>query len=351
MTTRQAVAENGEQPARGKRRASRAKSASHGERHARGLRAFLYDAAAEDKQVQVSSRLAKDLSKDQLLWIDVDVESKGAVKQVRDLLDLDADDLGHEQRLPVRQQAESFSFTLPSLRSSEQDAELTDLTCVVSERWLVTAHSGQLAFVDAFDEHVRSDSTLGVLDGPGFLASLLEWELNEYFLAIDAVQREIDRIEEGILVEKSSERSLARLVEQRRRVTYLRGGLTPHRYVYSTLAHPSFDVVSGSDAAADFALLSERLEQAVQAAEGARDTIVGGVDLYMSQTAQRTNDVMKVLTVVSVLLLPASLLAGVFGMNMLPKVFLHSWFFIVVLAIMVAVSGSLLALLYRRGWL
>jgi magnesium transporter len=110
-------------------------------------------------------------------------------------------------------------------------------------------------------------------------------------------------------------------------------------------------VVSGSDAAADFALLSERLEQAVQAAEGARDTIVGGVDLYMSQTAQRTNDVMKVLTVVSVLLLPASLLAGVFGMNMLPKVFLHSWFFIVVLAIMVAVSGSLLALLYRRGWL
>jgi magnesium transporter len=71
----------------------------------------------------------------------------------------------------------------------------------------------------------------------------------------------------------------------------------------------------------------------------------------MTSTAQRTNDVMKVLTVISALLLPASLLAGVFGMNMLPDVFMHQWFFVVVIVLMVVVSGGLLRLLYRRGWL
>ena len=63
-----------------------------------------------------------------------------------------------------------------------------------------------------------------------------------------------------------SDRSLDELVGRRRRLSYLRGGLSPHRYVYGTLAHASFDVVSGSDAAGDFALLGERVEQAVQAA-------------------------------------------------------------------------------------
>ena len=48
----------------------------------------------------------------------------------------------------------------------------------------------------------------------------------------------------------------------------------------------------------------------------------------MTRTAQRTNDVMKVLTVISALLLPASLIAGIFGMNMLPDLFMHQWFFV-----------------------
>ena len=79
--------------------------------------------------------------------------------------------------------------------------------------------------------------------------------------------------------------------------------------------------------------------------------IVGAFDLVMTRTAQRTNDVMKVLTTVSVLLLPAALIAGIFGMNMLPKAFLHPWVFWVLIALMVTVSGSVLYAIHRRGWL
>jgi len=186
------------------------------------------------------------------------------------------------------------------------------------------------------------------LDAPKFPGSLLEWELNEFFLAMEREQRATDSIEEHILGDELTKRSLDELVARRRRVSYLRSGLSPHRYVDGTLEHASSDVVSDSDAAGDFALLGERVEQAVQAAQSARKPIVGAFDLYMTRTAQRTNDVMKVLAVISALLLPASLLAGIFGMNMLPDIFMHHWFFVVV---MVAVSGGLLAVLRRRGYL
>jgi Mg2+ and Co2+ transporter CorA len=321
-------------------------------KQAEGLRAFLYDAGAEDKEVDFSGHLTERLTKDQLLWVDVDLSSEAALEQLRTLVDLDDDEFSEEQRVPIREREEHVSFTILALSSGEGDSRLARLTCAVAARWVVTAHDGSLAFIDAFDEHVRADSSLGALDGPSFAASLLEWELNDFFLAVEAVQKTVDRLEERILgAEDLGTRSLDELVKQRRRLTYLRGGLGPHRYVYATLAHTSFDVASGSDGSADFAILSDRVEQAVQATEGAREMIVGAFDLYMTRTAQRTNDVMKVLTVISALLLPATVLAGVFGMNMLPDVFMHHWFFVVVIALMVVVSGGLLTLLYRRGWL
>jgi Mg2+ and Co2+ transporter CorA len=320
-------------------------------KQAKGLRAFLYDARARDKEVDLTEGLAGRLSKDQLLWVDVDLSSSAAVEQLRTLVEIDEGEFDEEGRLPIRERGGSFSFTVPALPSQEEGAELTPLTCIVSTRWLVTAHREEIEFLDAFDEHVHSDSPLGELDAPNFLASLLEWELNEFFLAMEREQRATDSIEEHILGDELTKRSLDELVARRRRVSYLRSGLSPHRYVYGTLAHASSDVVSDSDAAGDFALLGERVEQAVQAAQSARELIVGAFDLYMTRTAQRTNDVMKVLTVISALLLPASLIAGIFGMNMLPDLFMHQWFFIVVIVLMVAVSGGLLTLLYRRGWL
>jgi Mg2+ and Co2+ transporter CorA len=316
---------------------------------AKGLRAFLYDADAPDKEVALHDHLYRDLGKDQLLWVDVDLSSEAALDQLGTLVELGDDEFSDEERLPIRERGEYFSFTVPTLVSPDDDAELAPLTCIVETRWVVTAHHGKVAFLDAFDEHVRSDSALGQLDAPNFVASLLEWELNEFFLAIDAGQRATDSIEEKILSDKLSDRWLDELVGRRRRLSHIRGGLGPHRYVYATLAHRSFDVVSGSDAASDFALLSDRVEQAIQSVESAREMIVGAFDLYMTRTAQRTNDVMKVLTVISALLLPAALIAGIFGMNMLPDFFMHHWFFWVVVALMVVVSGGLLTTLYRRG--
>ena len=99
----------------------------------------------------------------------------------------------------------------------------------------------------------------------------------------------------------------------------LRRRLSPHRQVFVTLAHPSFDVISGSSAAAEFEVLADRLEVALQTIDSTREMIFGSFDVLMSRTAQRTNDIMRVLTIVSVSLLPMTVIAGVLGMNSMPK--------------------------------
>ena len=70
------------------------------------------------------------------------------------------------------------------------------------------------------------------------------------------------------------------------------------------------------NAAAPIGILHDRLERAIEAAENARELLVDSFTIHTTKVAQRTNDVMKALTVISIILLPISTLAGIMGMNM-----------------------------------
>jgi Mg2+ and Co2+ transporter CorA len=71
----------------------------------------------------------------------------------------------------------------------------------------------------------------------------------------------------------------------------------------------------------------------------------------MTRTAQRTNDIVRVLTVVSVTLLPAGVLAGVFGMNFRSPIFEASDLLLPAIGFIVAVSAAILVVARWRGWL
>ena len=118
---------------------------------------------------------------------------------------------------------------------------------------------------------------------------------------------------------------IACLVELRHDIGRLRRRFSPHRQVFATLAHPSFDVISGSLAAREFEFSPNAATVAAAGAVPAtRETVIGAFDLVMTQTAQRTNNGLRVLTTVSLILLPATVIAGTLGMNMVPAFLLHT---------------------------
>jgi len=112
---------------------------------------------------------------------------------------------------------------------------------------------------------------------------------------------------------------IACLVELRHETGRLRRRLSPHRQVFAKLSHPSFDVTSGRSAAREFGILAERLAMAMQAVQTTRETVIGAFDLVMTQTAQRTNNGLRVLTTVSLILLPATVIAGTWAWTWYPR--------------------------------
>jgi magnesium transporter len=85
--------------------------------------------------------------------------------------------------------------------------------------------------------------------------------------------------------------------------------------------------------------------------EDHRDVVEGLSDTADTLLSHRINEVIKILTIISVVMLPLTLLAGIYGMNVMLPLAHSPWAFPFVLALMVLITTGMLFYFKRRGWL
>ena len=120
--------------------------------------------------------------------------------------------------------------------------------------------------------------------------------------------------------------------------------------MFLALTRPEIDAVTTSKHTERFRELQSRLEEVVQAARDSRDAVVGSFDVLVARTGQRTNEIMKVLTLGTVLLLPGALIAGIMGMNFKLGIFEENSFFWVVLGLIAVLAAVTLVFARKRRW-
>ena len=232
------------------------------------------------------------------------------------------------------------------------DSEPVSIVCVVGKGWVVTTHAGPVPFLQDFRERASGGSELGALDAPSFLARLLEWQLTTYNAAIEDIAESIDDLDQDLLVSLQHHTDLLpQLVALRQRIAGLRMQLAPHSEVYARLASAELDHVSSRESAESFRALSRQVADVIATVEDTREMLLGSFDILMSRTGQRTNDVMKILTIASVVILPSSLVAGILGMNFHPPFFDSPNLFWAALGVMaMLICGTLIAA-RRMRWI
>ena len=214
---------------------------------------------------------------------------------------------------------------------------------------VLTIRDEEVAGLADFVDLVEGRSELGALDAATFVALLIDGLLGAYFAATEAIERDIDHLDDRALRATPGQSFVRELTILRRRIARLRRALVPHRGVVAALARPELGITPGGPD--PWPGLLDRLERAIDAVENARQLLLGSFDLVMTRTAQRTNDVVRVLTVVSVTLLPASVIAGIFGMNFTSPIFEGNGLFLIAVMGIAAVSAVILLIAHWRGWL
>lgn len=241
-------------------------------------------------------------------------------------------------------------LTLEALELADGDRlQRHEIDLVVGPNVVVSIHSGSRAAIERFKDGFDGETQLGALSAAELVSSLVDEVIAGYYLLAEQIEREIDELDQRALRGRSDEDLLAALVAVRGRVSLIRRTLAPHRWALAALARPELQ--------ADDALgrpwpgLVERLQGALDAVDLTREALLGTYDIHMGRATQRANDVMKVLTLLSAVLLPGVVLAGIMGMNFKLEFFDTPGNFFVVLGGMVALAGLILGIARWRRWL
>jgi magnesium transporter len=288
--------------------------------------------------------------------VDIDLEAGGTLDAVSGVLKLDARERRRIESdtasARLVQSAGRLHLTLEVLEpaSDGDDDALArrELDLLAAPNLVVTIHRGPVRAIDRFSAGIAGDSSLGVLDAGDLLSGLVDEVIAGYYGLAEHLEREIDELDQLALRGGGGD-LLADLVAIRRRIGVIRRVLTPHRGALAALARP--EMRAESDIGRPWPGLVDRLEGAIAALDSLRDALLGTYDIHMGRAAQRANDVMKALTLLSALLLPAVVLAGVMGMNFKVPFFDEPGNFYVVLAAMIAFAVLLLAIARWRRWL
>lgn len=216
---------------------------------------------------------------------------------------------------------------------------------------ILSVHADPLNFVDELRSREGRRSKVGALTAESFVASLLGWHLDSYFQAASEYERHVERLEVSVLRSHEGER-LIELRQLRKGASRLRRMLAPHRYIFSSLARPDFRPESCSDAKKHFGLLADHYERAMDVIENARELMIGSFELFSNQVALQTNETMRVLTFITIVIGLQTVVAGVLGMNFDAPFFkTHALgFWIALVGMGVLCAGSLLIGRWRRWY-
>ncbi len=292
------------------------------------------------------------------MWVDIDDrDDRRSIEEVVRLLglaDVDLDRLGADGgRARLTRTTDRLHITLESLEAKESPEGdrliRRELDIIAAPNVVLTAHDGPVAALDRFRKGLDGETRLGKLSAGDLMSSLIDEVLVEYFLLAEVIEREIDALDQRALQGRPGDDILAAIVALRRRVGMMRRTLAPHRDALSTLGLPELAVEE--TVGRPWPGLVDRLEAAMGVTENLRDGLLGTFDIHMGRVSQRANDVMRTLTLLSAVLLPAVVLAGIMGMNFKLAFFDETTNFWLVLVGMVALAVSILGVARWRHWL
>lgn len=290
-----------------------------------------------------------------LLWVDLRRPSEGVVRRLAERFALD-DRAVRSLRRPSAtaefRDGGTFVHVTAYAPGADDPGEPAVVECVVGQNWVATSHDGPIPVLEDFAELASGSGPTGELDGPRFLAALLEWVLNEYVMAFERLDVELEELDrKAMRGDGRTEAAIEQLVDLRSRIGGLRRSLVAHRGALLALAHPELEALGDGESGRRFGLLLDRYESTLQIARDTRESVVSSFDVLIARTGHRTNEIVKILTLASVIFLPGALVAGIMGMNFKVSLFEHTIGFWLTVASILAVAVATLTVAKLKEWI
>ena len=227
-----------------------------------------------------------------------------------------------------------------------------ELDGYLGQNYVITYHVERFQSIKTVKEQIRT-STFVMQRGPAYLLhQILDRLVDLYMPVVDDFDNSISKLEERVFgMRKSSNLILGEIMDVRRSVARLKRISSRQLEVMYRMSHGEFPQIP-DPVLPFFRDVHDHLLRISDLAESYRDLVGGLFEIHFAVVSNKTNDIMKTLAVLSAIILPLSLIAGIYGMNFDNMPELHSehgyW---ITIGVMAAITLILLWYFWWRGWI
>ena len=291
----------------------------------------------------------------QVRWVDLTHQDEATLAVLADRFGfhpLTIEDCLHFDQRPKLESYEGYAFLVVQgfriVWEKTEHSDALELHMFIGKNFVVTVHDQQIPALDSVWGRVQRDSRLANHGADHLSYLIVDALIDSYFPVLDDLELRLDKLEDRVL-DEYLDVQLSEILDFKRILIELRKILSPQRDVLALLAkrgeeHFSERVSVYFRDCYDHAL---RLHESV---ESARELVGNVRDAYLWNASQRTNEIMKQLTILSAVFLPLAFITGFFGQNFADMPYQNNMVMFTMLVSCICVPMGMLMYFFRRRW-
>jgi magnesium transporter len=292
------------------------------------------------------------------LWVDVvqptPEEGKAILTNTFHFHPLSVEDALSEIHHPKVEPYERYLYVILhgiDFQASEHQFATRDVDFFLGDNYLVTVHDGRSRSIQKIKDLCAQHAHI-LEEGPvALMHRIMDSMIDNYAPEMVELEEQMDELEEEAIL-GAADNLVRPILSVKRDLAALRRVVIPQRDVVGRLARREFPQIS-TEMAYRFRDVYDHLVRYADEATMFQDRVTGILEGYLSAISNRLNQIMKVLTVMSTIFLPLTVLTGMWGMNvplpMLPgSEHVQFWW---ITGIMLAISVAMLVVFRRKRWI
>lgn len=293
-----------------------------------------------------------------VVWVDIEAPEAAELAELDSIINVDdeaLDDCLHgEQRARIDEFEDHIFIVLYGAVGTDSLHEFDPrkLAAFCGTRYVVTVHRESLSSVVELRDRCAKNAA-PILDGGAAKALylIIDGIVDNYMVLGDNLETQVEKLEDRSLARDIDDTVLAEAADLRGDLLELRQLAFSQRELLTPVSRGEYDFVSDS-LEQRFGHVCDHLSNVIDLVDTLREQLNNVRDNYHTALANRTNDIMKTLTIFATIMLPLTFVAGIYGMNLPlwppPESPASFWG---VMGLMVAIAAGLLYFFRRRGWL
>ena len=323
------------------------------------IRVIDFDAKnLEENALNELTGVLKYQEKKTVTWLNIDgLHNPELMQEIAQVFDLDdlimANVMNTSARPTVHEFDNCIFISIKMLQLNEDSGMISveNLSLILTESILISFQEKKGDVFEPIRERIRKKKKRIRNGWTDYLAfALLDIVIDNYIYIISVLGEKIEVLEEHLGQNQPSTSVIKKINAYKRELNYLRRNIRPAKEMILALSKMESEFIF-ENTYVHYKELLDNINQAIDSSDSYREILTDQLNLYHTTISSKLNDIMKFLTIFSVIFIPLTFIAGIYGTNfeVLPELkFQYSYF--IMLAVMVVMATAMLIYFKKKKW-